>query len=303
MDDSATARKLPEHKRFTDVSDYARPLAVWIAERLKDTPVTAPALTVVWAAIGLAGAACYALGGYPLAVTGALALQIKNVLDAADGSLARVQNRPSRIGRFLDTDCDALIAAATFAALALALQGERPPAYAWGLAASAFALGLLQGSVYNYYYVLYRARSGGDTTSRVEEALTEEDRQRYAGRPAALHLLRVLIAAYNRVYGWQDALVRRLDRWAARPLLDAGRPERAAQLRDDRRLLTAASALGPGLQILLLNLFTVAGYGRLSLALELYLWIVAAGGTLHAALIIARLRWAAKRGAAARGGS
>ncbi|NIR44220.1 MAG: hypothetical protein GWN83_09530, partial [Gemmatimonadetes bacterium] len=65
------------------------------------------------------------------------------------------------------------------------------------------------------------SRSGGDTTSRVREGLTREDRERYGERGAAQALLRGLIVVYNGVYGWQDDLVRRLDRWAARPLTEA----------------------------------------------------------------------------------
>lgn len=287
--------KLPDDKRFLDLSDYARPLAMWIAVRLRDTPVTAPIVTLVWAAIGLAGAACYAAGGYTVALAGTAALQAKNILDAVDGSLARVQNRPSRIGRFLDTDLDAVVAAATLAGLAVAVSRERPAGYAWGLAAVTLILGLLQGTVFNYYYVLYRQRSGGDVTSHVEEELTDADRARYSERPAALRLLRLLIGFYNQVYGWQDALVRGLDAWSARPLIDAGQVERAAQLRADPRLLTAVSALGPGFAILLLNVCTLAGFGGLAGALELYLWLVAVGGSVYAGSIVLALRRAASR--------
>ncbi|NIR44219.1 MAG: hypothetical protein GWN53_19055, partial [Gammaproteobacteria bacterium] len=66
--------------------------------------------TLIWTPIGLAGAVCYAAGGPDLALVGTAALQAKNVLDAVDGSLARLRGRPSRIGRFLDTDMDAVVA-------------------------------------------------------------------------------------------------------------------------------------------------------------------------------------------------
>ena len=111
----------------------------------------------------------------------------------------------------------------------------------------------------------------------------------------ALALLGKLIEAYNWIYGWQDALVQRLDRWAAAPLVACGREETAEALRDDRGLLTALSALGPGMQVLILNLYTLAGYRHLGLALELFLWTIALGGTLYAAAIILRLRRAAVR--------
>jgi phosphatidylglycerophosphate synthase len=290
MDQETTARKLPESAHFIDLSDYARPLAVWIAGRLKDTRVTAPGVTAVWGVIGMFGAFCYGAGGYRAALIGALAMQVKNILDAVDGSLARLQARPSRVGRFLDSIGDAVVAAALCAALAVAVARERAAIYAAALAAAALLFGLLQGSIFNYYYVRYRARRGGDTTSHVKEELTAHDRIHYAERPYALALLRGLLAAYNWIYGWQDRLVQRIDAWAARPLTAAGRGEEADRLRDDHRLLTAVSALGPGVQVLLLNLFSLAGYRDTPLMLELYLWTVALGGTLYAAAIVAHLR-------------
>lgn len=295
MRGAATARKVREGVRFTDLSDYARPLAARIALGLADKPVIAAAVTALFGPIGLAGAACYALGEYRLALVGAAAMQLKNVLDAVDGSLARLQGRPSRIGRFLDSITDAVVAVALFAALALAVACARPLAYALVLAAAALLSGLLQGSVFNYYFVRYRTRSGGDATSRLHEKVTRYDELYYEDRPFALAVLRALVGAYRVIYGWQDALVRRVDEWAAAPLAEIGRADLADELRDDHRWLTAVSALGPGLQILVLDLYTLAGYRHLELALELFLWTVTLGGAAYAAALLARLRRAASR--------
>jgi phosphatidylglycerophosphate synthase len=297
MKEPATAGKLPRQAKFVDLRDSARPLAAWIARRLRDTRITAPHVTLVWVVLGLGAAACYGLGGFGLALTGAVLMQVKNILDAVDGSLARLQARPSRIGRFLDSIGDAFIAAAIAAALGVAVARGRPLALAVSLAVAALVFGLLQGSVFNYYYVCYRVRQGGDTTSRVKEALTESDAMHYDGRPGALALLRVLIAAYNWIYGWQDLVVHRIDEWAVRPLTSEGPGEEEDALRDDRRFLTAVSLLGPGVQILLLNLLTVAGYWNLGAMLELFLWIVAAGGTSYAAALMLLLRIRTKRAA------
>ena len=95
MQEGATARKVPKAARFVDLSDYARPLAVWIARRLRDTAVTAPDVTAFWGVIGVTAAFCYAVGGYQYALLGTALMQAKNVLDAVDGSLARLQVRPS----------------------------------------------------------------------------------------------------------------------------------------------------------------------------------------------------------------
>jgi len=294
MHDGATAEKLPKSARFIDLSDYARPAAAWLARRLHGTRVRAPHVTLVWAVIGLSGAYCFTVGTYPMALLGAAAMQAKNILDAVDGSLARLQNRPSRIGRFLDSICDAMVAAALCGALAVAVARDRPVGYAVVLASGALVLGLLQGSVFNYFYVLFRERRGGDTTSRVREELTQDDRERYAGRPAALTTLRLLIVTYNWIYGWQDRLVQRVDRWTAEPLLPEQTNE-AAAMRDDVKLLTVVSALGPGVTILILDLYAVAGARHLALSLELFLWTVALGGTVYAAAIFVRLRRAAAR--------
>ncbi len=297
MQQGATARKVPRAARFVDLSDYARPLAVWIAGRLRDTSVTAPAVTVVWAIIGVAGAFCYGYGGYHLALWGAAALQAKNILDAVDGSLARLQSRPSRVGRFLDSISDAAVAVALYGALAIAVGRERPIVYSVALALAALILGLLQGSIFNYYYVRYRRRQGGDRTSLIEEKLTQHDEIHYEDRPMALDLLRTLIKMYKFIYRWQDKLVWHIDAWAAAPLTRAGRAEEVDRLRDDRRLLTAISALGPGIQILVLNIYTVAGYWKLNLMLELFMWTVALAGSLFSAAIIVYLRLAASRAA------
>lgn len=292
MEEGATGGKVPRSARFVDLSDYARPLALWIARRLRDTSVVAADVTVVWGAIGLVAAYCYAVGDYRYALWGAALIQVKNILDAVDGSLARLQVRPSRVGRFLDSIGDAVIGTAIYVALAVVVARERPVAYAAALAAAALLLSLLQGSLFNYYQVRYRQRHGGDRTSLVKERLTDYDRIHYEERPLALGLLRSLIWAYNWIYGWQDVLVRRIDHWAAAPLVAGGREETAEALRDDRRLLTVLSALGPGVQILILDLYTIAGYRHLGLALELFLWTVALGGTLYAAAVIFRLRQA-----------
>lgn len=294
MRTQTTGRKLPKSARFTDLSDYARPIAVRIARGLTDTSVVASHVTAVWIVMGLGAAFCYATGEYRFALVGAGLMQAKNILDAVDGSLARFQARPSRVGRFLDSIGDAAVSAAVFAGLAVAIAAERPPVYAVLVAAAALVLGLLQGSLFNYYSVRYRARHGGDTTSRTREGLTVEDRARYSDRPLALALLRLLIGAYGKIYGWQDRLVHRIDEWAVRPLESRGRREEADALRSDHRHMIAVSALGPGMQILLLDIFTVAGLGSLPRLLEAFVLTVAVGGTLYAALLILRLRWLAR---------
>ena len=73
---------------------------------------------VVVAAAGVAGvAAAFELGRGSL-VAAALLVQLKTLLDNADGQLARLTGRISAFGRYLDSEVDLLVNAALFAALA-----------------------------------------------------------------------------------------------------------------------------------------------------------------------------------------
>jgi archaetidylinositol phosphate synthase len=104
-----------------------RPLAhplVLVLARLRVPP---PVVVVVAGVTGLAGAVELGRGSFVLA---ALLVQLKTLLDNADGQLARLTGRTSAFGRYLDSEVDLLVNAALFAALgwstghaALALAG------------------------------------------------------------------------------------------------------------------------------------------------------------------------------------
>jgi phosphatidylglycerophosphate synthase len=101
----------------------AHPLVLLLA-RLR----VPPPLVVVSA--GAAGVAASVELGRGSLVVAALLVQLKTLLDNADGQLARLTGRTSAFGRYLDSEVDLLVNAALFAALgwasgrtALALAG------------------------------------------------------------------------------------------------------------------------------------------------------------------------------------
>ena len=75
-----------------------------------------PPLVVV--AAGLAGLAAAVQLGRGSLLAAALFVQLKTLLDNADGQLARLTDRTSAFGRYLDSEVDLLVNAAIFAALA-----------------------------------------------------------------------------------------------------------------------------------------------------------------------------------------
>ncbi len=92
-----------------------RPLAhplVLLFARLRVPP------PLVVAAAGAAGLSAAVELGRGSLLAAALLVQLKTLLDNADGQLARLTGRTSALGRYLDSEVDLLVNAALFAALA-----------------------------------------------------------------------------------------------------------------------------------------------------------------------------------------
>jgi len=107
-----------------------RPLAhplVLLFARLRVPP------PVVVAAAGVAGVAAAVELGRGSLLAAALLVQLKTLLDNADGQLARLTGRTSAFGRYLDSEVDLLVNAGLFAALGWR-AGQGPLALAGFLA-------------------------------------------------------------------------------------------------------------------------------------------------------------------------
>lgn len=152
--------KLPPHYQFIDLSDYGRKPARKIARALQDTSVTPVQVTSWFILSGILAITCM-LMQYNIAA--AFFLILKSVLDAADGELSRVKNKPSYIGRYYDSIADIIL---NFLFLITLWHITGDSLWHVGLA---FVGIQLQGTLYNYYYVILRENVAGDTTSRVFE--------------------------------------------------------------------------------------------------------------------------------------
>lgn len=221
--------KLPTGSRFIDLSDYARPLATRLVQFLLPyTFITSITVTLSFTVVGFLSAALIWNGNF--LVVAALLLPVKSFLDAADGSLARARNRPSQVGRFLDSFCDFFVNLALFLAIAH-YTGQSA-----GYALLALVLASIQGSVYNYYYVIKRHTEDGDITSMVDQRIAPEP---YPWDNPAL--LTFLHRAYLVLYWWQDRLVY---------LLDPKAIHHGNKIGDG--FLTLISVLGLGFQLLMI---------------------------------------------------
>lgn len=190
--------KLAAQDKFLDFSDYGRPFAKIIANQLKNTRFTPVHLTLLFGVSGLIAVYCMLNAHYWWA---GCFLILKSILDAADGELSRVKNTPSYTGRYLDSVFD-IILNFIFLMTICSISDS-----SWELAMIAFLCIQLQGTVYNYYYVILRNNSvGGDTTSKIFETETPK-----AFPNESQQTVNVLFAIYLSLYGVFDRIVYSLD--------------------------------------------------------------------------------------------
>ncbi len=242
--------KVPREYRFLDLSDYARPLAILLAKLLKDTFLRAIHITLIYFLVGLLAVWQILQGNF---VASAILIQVKNLLDAVDGTLARLQNRPSKLGRFADSLADIVLNFLFILAIAIHYD------CCYILALLSFLSVSIQGSFFNYYYVKYRHKFGGDTTSKLKE-----DKQAYPWDDP--RMVEILFMLYRVLYGWQDRFVEFVD----------GLIFGKCKIHRNRLFMTSITLFGLGIHLLLLSLVLLVGKPLWFLYISLYMNLILA---------------------------
>lgn len=170
-----------------------------MAQHLKNTCFTPIHVTLLFGLSGLIAVYCIVQEHYYLA---AFFLLLKSGIDAADGELARLKKTPSYSGRYLDSLFDIVL---NFIFLMTICYVSN--ATVW-FTLLAFVGLQLQGTLYNYYYVILRTKSvGGDCTSKVFEYKTPKAMVGEQQRTVTI-LFRLYTLAYglfDKVIHWMDA--------------------------------------------------------------------------------------------------
>jgi phosphatidylglycerophosphate synthase len=190
--------KLAAQDKFFDLSDYGRSFGKLLANSLKETRFTPIHVTLLFGISGLIAIYCM-LNQYYIAA--AFFIILKSGIDAADGELARLKNTPSYSGRYLDSVFDIILN--FMFVMTICYMSNSTIWYA----VLAFICIQLQGTLYNYYYVILRNKSvGGDTTSKIFEYKTPK-----ALPGESQKLVTILFGIYTLVYGLFDKVIHFLD--------------------------------------------------------------------------------------------
>lgn len=224
--------KLPKNKKFIDFSDYARPLALMLVKFLLPTKIGAYSLTFAFLFVGLFASYLIFINQY--LIYAAFFIILKSMLDAADGEIARQRNEPSMIGRYLDSVFDFVVNFFLFFSIALVFNFS-----IWIMLLALFFF-QMQGSVFNYYYLVKRYQADGDKTSRIIEWETPKPYKR-----DNLFLLKILHKLYLVIYGWQDFIIHKLD------------PNAINEKELPAWFLTLVSFFGLGFQLLIISVLLI----------------------------------------------
>ena len=193
--------KLATKDKFFDLSDYGRPFGSFIAKQLKNTKVTPIHITLLFGVSGLIAVYCILNHNFYLA---SFFIILKSIIDAADGELARIKKTPSYSGRYLDSIFDILLNLIFFSSICYVTKSSLI------YTILAFIGIQLQGTLYNYYYVILRNKSlNGDSTSKIFEYKTPK-----ALPGESQQSVNILFAIYLIVYGVFDKIIHFLDKEA-----------------------------------------------------------------------------------------
>jgi phosphatidylglycerophosphate synthase len=227
--------KLAAENKFIDLSDYGRPFGRFLANKLKDTNFTPIHVTLLFGISGLTAIYFLLTNHFVLAF---FFIVLKSGIDAADGELARLKNTPSYFGRYLDSVFDILLNFLLLMSICYVSQTT-----IW-LALIGFISIQLQGTLYNYYYVILRNKTaGGDTTSKIFEYKTPKALPGESQKSVTL-----LFFIYTLVYGVFDKIIHAID------------PEAYKAPIFSNWFMTFVSLYGLGFQLFLIGLMLSLGW-------------------------------------------
>jgi len=205
---------------------------------------------------GIAGSYLMIKESMIVSIAGSMLLFYKNVLDKVDGSLARAKNLDSRRGRFYDSISDFIVSFCTFFFIGYYLFKQNGEVWSIVLSFLGLIFSMIQCSYFIFYQVSFIKASGKETINRLDESVKEEDK---AGDKFTLFLQRIFLL----IYGWQDKLIIRFDKFLCRNLIrqltEKNIDEQTIRKTwyENKTFLTMASSLSIGTHIFLICTFSV----------------------------------------------
>ncbi len=223
-----------------------RPIAHLVVRIVFHTQVTPNQVTIASIVAGCVAAILFGVSGPVLTPVAGMCVTVKDLLDSADGQLARAKKMYSRTGRFLDSLGDLLVNALVFGAISFALYKKWGSPLVFCAGAAGFAGISLRVSYHVFYQTSFLHLRSAYEINRTSEEILKSDLE---GDPRALRLQRLFLF----FYGWQDRLMMLLDRWSSGGVP----PNLMDKWYSDRVALRLSGFLGLGTELFTVMVFAV----------------------------------------------
>ena len=282
FEDYRKSLKHPEAEELFDLGFY-RPLGWLFVRAVHRTPITPNQVTMLSLGASLAAAYCFGAGRLSLLAAGAAWYAAANILDCADGQLARVQGSGTPNGRLVDGIADYIGTVAIFLGIGVGFTG---------LGMNLWPETILAGASSAIHAIIFDQRQGAFiAASRGEKDFHTREMEKHSGvEPGAAVAMRrggvnaaTAGGGVDRADGPQAGLVSWLyvgymrlqqilmDRFLPAPVAGG----RAATIRpEDVTMIRLWSFLGPTTNRSALIAFALIG------RVDLYLWAVIVPGNL-----------------------
>jgi phosphatidylglycerophosphate synthase len=159
LDEYRRSLKMKEAEEVFDLLFY-RPMAFVFVKAISRLPMTPNQVTVLSLMAGLLAAWHFSLGIHSSLVWAAAWFFAANILDCADGQLARLQNSGTLLGRVVDGLVDYISSIAIFLGIGIGL--EKTGTGSWEMIVSAGLSSALHAAVFDYYQSEYIAGVRGE---------------------------------------------------------------------------------------------------------------------------------------------
>ncbi len=157
-----------------------RPLSFLFVKLVYHTNLTPNQISVISMIFGLASGILFYFGEYKFIIAGGVSIFISNILDCADGQLARLKKNGTKVGRIIDGFIDYVTGASIFFGIGFALYHITGNAmFSWGLALLGGFSRVLQNMFFDYYrnmYMQYVYHKVNDVNDEIAEFLEEKER-------------------------------------------------------------------------------------------------------------------------------
>jgi hypothetical protein len=264
--------KMSEAEEVFDVLFY-RPFAFLFVKTVYRTPLTPNQVTLLSLLCGCIGAYEYSDGIMPALAWGSAWYAVANILDCADGQLARLQKSGTLFGRLIDGIADYLSSLAIFLGLGFGLAATGHSA--WWLVAGGIVSTAVHAMFFDHYQSEYISAVRGERNfleRESEQFGNELGRLRESGREP---MKSVILSFYVRYLELQR-------RSSTKEEMHIPDPQKYR--RDNLRMIRAWSFLGPTTNRTLL--IVCALFSRV----DLYLWIIVVAGNMWLGICYAAQR-------------